>query len=370
MSKRAVADPAIPIPIAIVSAGAVTCVGLTAASTCAAIRASLDGFAETDFVDQIGQPVLGARVPDGPLGLDADEPESILGGAGKLAAMFVRAATECVRAAGGIDAASKALLLIGPESTRPGFTVDKLQDCFAACEQAVGKRFHAASLITQLGGPGLAVALQHAQRLLASAQVDAVLLAGLDSLLNGNDIGHALANNRLLCSEHSDGFIPGEAAACVLVMRLHDLQAHDQRGQPRGRVLQVLGAGVAQESESWSSGKANTGKGLAAAVKSAIALAGIEAHDIHHRLSDASGESFFMDEGTYAWGRVLRKRSPAGYTAPLVAASVGETAAAAGPLMAALALDMARKGWSAGPITLIHLAGSAEVRGAVVLQAV
>lgn len=366
MSRTRVSDTT----IAIVAAGAVTCVGLSAASTCAAIRAGLDGFEETHFVDQIGEPLLGAAVPDAVLGLDSDAPGAILGGTGKLAAMFVRAATECVRAAGGIDAASTALLLIGPDTSRPGFAVETLQACFAACEAAVGKHFHQSSEITQLGSPGMAVAMQRAQQLLARGDVDTVLVAGLDSLLNGNDIGRALASNRLLSSENSDGFIPGEAAACVLVMRLQDLQASDGMGQMRDLVLQVRGTALAQEPETWLSGRANSGKGLASAIKGAIAESGIEAHDIHHRLSDASGESFFMDEGTYAWGRVLRKLSPAGYTSPLIAGSVGETAAAAGPLMAGLALDMARKGWAAGPNTLIHLTDSALPRGALVLQAV
>jgi len=356
--------------IAIVSAGAVTCVGMTAASSCAAIRAGLDGFEETQFVDKLGAPLLGAMVPDETLGLGASHPGAILGGTGKLAAMFVRAATECARGAGGVNPSRTALLLVGPDASRPDFMLADLQDSFTACERSLGRAFHPTSQITQIGNPGMAAALQYAQQLLPSGEVDAVLVAGLDSLLNGSDIGHALTNNRLLSSENSDGLIPGEAAACVLVKRVEDLEAFDAHGQMRDQVLQICGTALTQEPESWFSGKANTGKGLAAAIKSALAASGIEAHQIHHRLSDVSGETFFMDEGTYAWGRVLRKLSPAGYTSPLIAASVGETAAAAGPLMAALALDMTRKRWAAGPYALIHLTSPASPRGALVLRAV
>ena len=86
--------------------------------------------------------------------------------------------------------------------------------------------------------------------------------------------------------------------------------------------------------------------------------------------SDDDGTTFFADEAVFAWGRVLRQNSPAHYAAPLVAASVGETASACGVLMIALALDMARKGWAAGPNTLVHLTSAATSRGAFVLQAI
>lgn len=354
--------------IAIVSSGAVTSVGLTAASTCAAIRASLDNFQETHFVDDVGDPLLGARVLDEDLGLDETEPGFILGGAGKLAAMFVRAATECVQQIGGIDATSTALLLIGPDgATRPGMGHAQLQACFEACGQAIGRPFHEASRISQLGGPGFVAALRYGQRLLRERRVRHVLVTGLDSLLNGDDINQGLAARRLLTARQADGFIPGEAAACVLLAPTGTWGAAGaDSGMP---VLELAGIGWAQETENWLSGRATTGKGLAAAIRAAFAQAGLHPHDIHQRLSDGSGESFFMDEAIYAWGRVLRALNPPGYMAPLVAASVGDTGSAAGPLLATVALDMARKGWGAGPYTLLHFSSISEPRAAAVLQA-
>ena len=44
--------------IAVVSAGVVSALGLSWASTCAAVRAGLDGFRETAFVDEVGEPLL------------------------------------------------------------------------------------------------------------------------------------------------------------------------------------------------------------------------------------------------------------------------------------------------------------------------
>jgi 3-oxoacyl-[acyl-carrier-protein] synthase I len=360
--------------IAIIASGAVTSVGGSAASSCAAIRSSLDNFQETHFIDEIGQPLLGARVSDELLGL-AQEEGSITGGNTRLAAMFVRAATECVHQIGGIDAKATALLLVGPEVSRPGFSLQMLEECFAACQQAIGQPFHEASRITQLGSPGLAAALHYAQQLLnaSSSQnpsVRHVLIAGLDSLLNTEDINAGLAQERLLSSENSDGFIPGEAAACLLVTRLSGLDAQDELGQTRVAVLKVAGLGLAQESASYDSDIYNSGKGLAQAFKMALEQAQLQAHHIHHRLSDASGEEFFMDEATYAWGRVQRAPSPVGYFSLLTGSSVGHVGAASGTLLSALALDMVRKNWAAGPNILVHMSSSHTERGALVLQAV
>jgi 3-oxoacyl-[acyl-carrier-protein] synthase I len=362
--------------IAIIAAGAVTSVGLSAASTCAAIRASLDNFSETHFIDAVGEPLLGAMVPPSLLNIPQEQDGSTLGGTGKLAAMFVRAATECVSSGGGIDASRTALLLIGPEASRPGFNMAKLKACFDACTAAIGKPFHAASRITQIGSPGLAAALQYAQTLLTeSAKTDlqpvqAVLIAGIDSLLNTEDINTALAAERLLSTDNSDGFIPGEAAACVLVTRMDSVAGTDVNGLPRPAVLKVAGTGLAQEADSWISGKPNSGKGLAQAMKLAFAAAGLQPHDIHHRLSDVSGESFFMDEATYAWARVQRAPGPAGYSAMIAGSSAGEVGAASGCLLLALALDMTRKEWAAGANFLLHFTGNGAPRGALIAQAV
>jgi 3-oxoacyl-[acyl-carrier-protein] synthase I len=367
--------------IVIVATGAVTSIGLSAASACAAVRSSMDNFSETHFIDEVGEPLLGAVVPPNLLALPEEADGSILGGAGKLAAMFVRAARECVTAGGGIDATRTALLLVGPELNRPGVTLARLQECFDACQTAVGKAFHSSSRITQIGNPGLVAALDYARELLsathasAGAQkpthpIQAVLVAGVDSFLNTEDINAALSQERLLTSQNSDGFIPGEGAVCLLVRRLSELAPLDSAGLPRPAVLRVAGAGLTQETESWESGRPNTGKALSKAMRMALQAAKLAAHEIHHRFSDASGKEFFMDESTYAWGRNLRAPSPKGYSSVGIGGNVGEIGAAMGPMLITIYLDMVRKGWSAGENALVNLSSVGEARAAVMLQSV
>ncbi|HVK56219.1 MAG TPA: hypothetical protein VM532_14475 [Burkholderiales bacterium] len=360
-----------PVPLAIVSAGVVCSVGLSAASACAAIRASLDNFKETHFVDEIGEPLIGAAVPPMLLGSPEEADGSLLGGEQKLARMFVKAAVECARAAGGIDPRHTALLVLGPETTRPGFSEDKLHRCFTACEDALGRHFHPSSCITQIGSPGLAVALEYAREQIGSGAVRAALIAGIDSFLNTDDINDALASERLLSSENSDGFIPGEAAACVLVTRADAVEpmtapAADGTRAPRPPLLMVAGIGRAHETQTLQSNQASRGMGLSNAMRQALNEANIPAHAIHTRYADISAESYFFEEAAYAWTRILRAPSPDGYEFFTPMTRVGYVGAAMGPLMLALALDAARKGWAAGPNALIHLSTSHAHRAAVV----
>lgn len=346
--------------MAVVAAGAVTCVGMSWASSSAAIRACLDGFAETEFIDELGEPLIGARVQDHALELKADVGlgDAITGGNERLAAMVRKAAAECALRAGGLNPAETALVLLGAEATRPGTSLDQLQDCYAACERAIGHRFHADSQILQGGSAGLAPALQKAQQLLQDKGLKSVLLVGVDSLLNTSYISEALQRQRLLTSTQSDGHIPGEAAVCLLLTAMPET--------PRLPVLRIDGCAWAHESDNLEVEKPSRGKALAQATVAALKQAGLKAQDIHSRWSDVSGESYFAEEASYAWSRVLRSRSPQGYQFMAPANRVGNVGAAAGPLMLATALDAARKAWAPGAFNLYQFSSASTPRSAVV----
>lgn len=405
----------LPVQLAIVAAGAVTSVGLSAASTCAAIRSALDNFHETHFIDERGEPLLGAAVPDDALEFSAhlspqvkeqlNDPSTQVGGNLKLSALFTRAVLDCVQnyadalcqgieqmppelaeditAHTSLDTRHCALLLVGPEPSRSGFDLSRLQACFEACQTALGHQFHPASAITQAGSPGVVAALQLAHQLMAakptklskdSEAPHTILIASVDSLLNTEDINDALSQGRLLSSDNSDGFIPGEASACLMIKRLSDWREINQikarRGIPALPVLHIAGLGAGHEVNDWRSGQYNTGQGLAAAMRMALQQSRLQAHDMHHRLSDASGEEYFTDEATYAWARVQRAPGPMEFSAPLSASSVGHIGAAASTLNISLGLDMVRKAWAAGSYMLFHYSSTHAARGALVTQGV
>lgn len=350
--------------IAIVSAGVVSAVGLSWSSYCAAMRAGLDGFRETDYFDEVGQPLLGARISDEWLGLSEAGVASVHGGVTRMATMAVRAAREAAGSAGGLVAGRCAFLLLASDPGRAGYSAEELRDCFNACEQSIGHRFHPASAILPWGVAGLAAAFERARASLELPDVEHVMLLGVDTLLEAADIQRHLSQRRLLSSQQSDGFISGEASA-ALVLKRWNAESTPPDHQP---VLVLRGAAEALEPASLESGEPNHGKGLASALRIALSQAGLHAHEINHRLDTSAGESFFMDESTYAWSRVLREREPRGYSEPLVGAHVGLCGAAHGPLAVALALDMVRKGWGSGGNFLFHAADAGERRCALVLQ--
>lgn len=360
--------------IAIVAAGMVSSVGGSAASTCAAIRSALNDFQETGFVDGTLAPVLGAEIPPYLIGLPAAVDGSTTGGLMRLAAMFVRAARECARNAGGIDPAKMVLMLIGPEGARPGMTQEHLQACFDALVGELGKNFHPSSRITQKGTAGVAAALNYGHQLLqdpALTGVNGLLIAAADSLLNVDDINDALAKGYLLTEDNSDGFIPGEACACVFATRLdswsHGFDARSGSYQ-RPAVLRIAGLGLSSESANLSTDEPARGAGLAQAIALALTQAGVGAESISTRISDGSAQSWFFEESSYAWARVLRVRSPDDYVFLLPSGQVGHVGVAMGPLMLALALDRARNCETLGSLSLLHFSSTEQARGAIVVQ--
>ena len=96
-------------PMAITATGMVTGVGLDTASSCAAIRATIDNFQDTRFMDKGGEWVLGSEVP-------LEKPWR---GTRKLAKMLAMALTECSQEAG-LDLAIVPILICLAEKDRPG----------------------------------------------------------------------------------------------------------------------------------------------------------------------------------------------------------------------------------------------------------
>ncbi|WP_437594319.1 hypothetical protein [Sorangium sp. So ce1000] len=350
-------------PIAVVSSGVVCSVGLSTAAACAAIRASIDSFKETEFVDRLGHPLLGAAIPAGALELPDEVDGATLGGDARLARMFALAATECLEQVDGLDVARTRLVMLGPEEGRPALPEEALRHRVAAFESVCGRHLHAEARAIQGGSPGMVEALAHARELLASPSIHAVLVAGADSLLDPGEISEALSDERLLTSGSAGGFIPGEAAACALIMRSAERDAR------RAPALSIVGLGMAHEPQTLQARQRSRGVGLARAIRQALEEAGVPADAVHARYADISGEPYFFEEASYAWTRVLRGPSPPGHKLFTPVTRVGHVGAAMAPLLLAIALDDARKGRATGPNTLVHLSSSAAPRGALLAVA-
>jgi 3-oxoacyl-[acyl-carrier-protein] synthase-1 len=342
-----------PMKLAVLGAGAVTSVGNSLPATAAAIRAGLDNFQDTYFRGQRGEPLPGAA-----MSLGLSESGARVGGATKLGTALAWAVREAIESAGVRSPLpdSVPLLFLG-DDTRPAPLVDAAH----LCQKSIAPLFESPErlhLQAFTGGEAACVdALQAAREFLAQG-APYVLIAASDSWLRTSDIAHALAHQRLLDTEVSSGFVPGEAAAALLITR-------DVERAP----LQIRGVGVAEEAATLLSDEPCHGKGLAQATRQALNESGWQAHEIHLRLSDMAGESFFAEELSSAWARVLRASQPPGHGRIFPAASTGHVGCAFGPLMLALAWQLAKRQRMPGPKVLIQLSSSHTLRGAIAAYA-
>ena len=332
-------------PLAVRGTGMVTGVGLSAASTCAAIRSAIDNFRRSGFIDGAGEMLLASEVPLG----------GNHRGASRLRRMAAEAARECLTACPQADPASTALLLCLAEKARPGTPLDEAQ-LLAELQQELGVRFHLRSAAIAQGHVALATAWSHAQALLDGRGPKHVLLVATDSLLSGAAIAHYEADRRLLTSENSDGFIPGEAAAAVL------LQEATAEPEPR---LVCTGIGFGMEQATIDSDTPLRAEGLTLAITEALRAAGHGEGALKFKIIDAAGAQYQFKEASLAFSRLDRtKRAEFELWHP--ADCIGEVGAAIGAVMVAVLYAAFTKRYACGTPVLMHLGNDSGERAALV----
>ena len=332
--------------IAVYSSGMVTGVGLDAPSSCAAIRAGINGFVETRFMFG-GEWLQGCPVA-------LEEPWR---GVEKLARMAAAAVGECLRAgdAGGLD--PYPLLLCVAEKDRPGRFADLdarlLQDIAAA----VGATLHPDSRLFASGHVAGAQALAHARELIAGGAPGCVV-AATDTYLVAGTLSACDARRRLVTADHSDGFIPGEAAAAVLVGPVK------RQDEPQ---LMCLGVGFGTEPAPFGSDKPLRADGLVEAFRAAFADARCDYGEVDFRLTDNNGESYGFKESALAMTRTLRERK-AEFDIWHPVDCVGEIGAAIVPVLLGVMQAAVAKGYAPGAGALCHVAGASDERAAFVVR--
>ncbi len=342
-----------PNPIAILATGMVTGVGLDAPSSCAAIRCAYDNVQETRFMDKGGEWVMGSEVPL----------EGKLWGREKLLAMASMAIQECMaglqEAPQPITADQIPLLLCVAEEDRPG-RLANLDGRFLQDLQALlGHRFHPASYLIPKGRVGGVEALRLATELLRNPEFPRVIIVGVDSYLNPATLVSFESQFRLKTSENSDGFIPGEAAAAVLLGR--------KSSQSTAKELLCLGTGQGAEPAPIHSGEPLRGDGLVQAIWEALGQASLKLSDLDFRMADLSGENYGFKEATLALSRTLRELKEE-FDIWLPAECLGETGAAVVPCMIGIAQASFRKRYTPGDGLLCHVANDHHERAAAVLK--
>ncbi len=335
-------------PVAILNAGMVTSVGLSAPASCAAIRCGIDNFSETRFMDKGGEWIIGSQVP-------LPQPWR---GLPRLVQMAVPAIRECLAHAGEVRPETIPFLLCVAETERPGRLKGLDDQLFYDVQAELGVRFHPRSTVIAGGRVAGALALAQARQLVYQERLPVCLIAGVDSFLVAPTLAAYEEEKRLLTSQNSNGFIPGEAGAAVLV------------GPPGHRQvpeLLCLGVGTGQEKATIDSEEPLRADGMVQAFKAALADAGCAIGDLDFRITDCNGEQYWFKEATLALDRVLRNRKEL-FEIWHPADCIGETGAAVGLCALTVALQAARKNYAFGRGPLCHFSADSSERLAVVLK--
>lgn len=333
-------------PLAIQATGMVTAVGLDTASSCAAIRCAIDNFEETRFMDEGGEWQIGAEVPL----------EKSWRGRAKLLKMAAMSIGECLETGGVKETASIPLILCLPEKERPGRMIDDDNQFFADLQSEIGQAFSEKSRVLCHGHTAAVVGLKHARDMIDKGEASQVLIAGVDSLLSASALRQYQEDERLLTSQNSNGFIPGEGSCCLLVGR--------HSGGTKGEML-IHGLGFGVEEAKLGSGLPLRADGLKDAINASLTDTGCQMHDLDYRITDMTGEHYYFKEASLALSRTLRKvKSEFDIQHPTDC--VGECGSAIGPTVLCYQNYFCTK--ADGKRIIAHFGDTDGKRGAVVLS--
>lgn len=333
-------------PLAIVSHGMMSGLGLSAPATCAALRCGLNRFVETKFIDDEGQWIVGSPAPLG----DA------LRGRERLIHLAAGTVDECLIQVGMTANTSVVLVLCLAEEGRPGgLTGD--ERLIGELGAKLGITFHSESQVLAQGRTGAVQAMHLAGGWLSRHDIAAVVVVGVDSYLHAASLRHFIARRRIKTASWSNGFIPGEAAAAMLLRRVDDA--------PHAP-LRCLGLGFADEPAPIGSGKACRATGLTSASRAALAQSGLEERALGFRITDLNGEHHAFREASLVKPRILRTTRPR-FDTWHIADGVGEVGAATVPLLLGVAAMAQRKRYAPGRTAWIHTSDDAGRRAALIV---
>jgi len=345
-------------PLHIISAQAITSVGLTATTTSASLRAGINRIFMHDlYLDDEGNPISVSPLPM------ADDDEGIEEPEGRM----LEAATQSLRGLmQSFDAAHDRgrpchLLLGVAHPNRDGALYESPDDPLpSALASELAPLFGAVGVeVFPQGNPSGMFALKAASEIIRRDRRSLCVVGAVDSLLD-EDLLERLEEEERLKSEGNDcphGLSPGEAVGFIAV------ESSGVRS-PHRPLAVVRGVAVGQEPSPYVSEEPGVGEGLTEVCRQALLDADTDAEDLDAVLIDFDGEHHRALEWSQTEVRCLAVNSR---TRALVhpAENYGSIGAASGLLM--IAVVAASRRWLDG--TNLVLASDDEgPRGAAIVR--
>jgi len=340
-------------PLMISNAGMITGLANNAPANSAAIRLAYSSFEESEFKDPVsGQPVIGSQV---------NLPTR---GVRRLADLLYRATDEAYESVL-YDARETVGIVCLGDTERPSLethSIDTLND-YLSNDPESHFYMHLENRFVLQGATGFVAALAQAEELIYEQKVKQVVIAGTDSLLNAPDLAYFIGTgigpvDQVNSNTNAYGFIPGEAAAAVVIT------------QPRkgtDKQLCITGIGHGLELTLNKPEQANRAEGLVEAVKLALESAGCALSETVFRMSNINGLPVRFEEDALMLHRMLDQPLD-DHPLWLLADCIGEVGAAIGPAMVCKALWALRKEYAPGQKLLCHLSHFGPQRAAFVAE--
>ena len=344
--------------IVVTGLGMTTPLGLTAAQSCAAIRAGISAMADLDFqieTDTFDEAAL--------MGCSVASLTSGYHGLGRWVRLATSALKDLITSAAitPIELSKTALFFALPPGSRAG--VDpRLADLLGLrVTAALGVPSPGAVRIYAAGHASGAHACRDALAALSSKSIERAILCGVDSLIESDTLRYYLSLHRLKTPDHPAGFIPGESAACVLLERTED--AHARRSAP---LATIDAPHIAVEPILISSEDPSPATGLADAINGTLKQLPDAGAGVRLVVSDMNGETYRAKEFANATVRTLAS-IPGGWQVWHPADCIGDTGAAAFLVAVCIATRALAKGYARGNTALVLGSSDDGLRGSVAL---
>ena len=339
----------------IVATAARCAVGLTSASSAAAIRASISNITEHPFLeDAEGQKIFCGREPT---------IDPMIVGSDRIVELAHRCLEQMSATLAEIGAWKEVIVLVAAPESRPGFEIDRAQQFFSSflSSPLVRKKGVRAELVGEGHGGALA-AVDAAVGLLARGREEIVLVAGVDSYLDPQTIRWLDGQRRLARPGIRSGFAPGEAVAMIAL-------ATDAVCSRLGleSLARVRGVACRHERRSPQSDTGLLGEALSEALLGATADLGVPDEVITDLYGDINGERGRTDDWAFALMRTAtRFRDGTDYVTPV--GQCGDVGAASAALGCVLATEAWKFHRARGPLALIWAGSWSGLRAAAVLE--